>query len=140
MEDPVNYGAVLVSGIAAVIIGALWYGPVFGKIWMRLAGLTPEGMKAMKMSPVVSMLGGLITALLIAYVLAHGIVFGNAYTHMGGVSGALTGALWYWLGFAVPLTAGGFLWEGKSWKLWALHAGYYFVSFMVMGGILGAWS
>lgn len=70
--------------------------------------------------------------------LAHGIEFGNAYLGTSGVSGGMQGAFWYWLGFAVPLTSGSFLWEGKSWKLWALHAGYYLVSLLIMGAILGS--
>ncbi len=140
MEDPTNILAVLASAVFAVVLGGLWYGPVFGKMWMKLIGMTPEKMKAMPLSPVVAMLGGLITAFLMAYVLAHGIIFGNAFTNMSGIEGGVTGAFWYWLGFAVPLTGGAFLWEGKSWKLWVLNAGYYLVSLLGMGAILGAWS
>lgn len=140
MEVPINYLAVLLAAVSAVVIGGLWYGPVFGKPWMQMAGLSKEGMKSMKMTPAAAMVGGLITALLMAYVLAHGIAFGNAYTNMSGIAGGMTGAFWYWIGFAVPLTAGGFLWEGKSPKLWLLNAGYYFVTLLVMGAILGGWA
>jgi len=72
-----------------------------------------------------------------AYVLAHATVFGIAYTGIGGAVGGMLGAFYYWLGFAVPLTAGSYLWEGKSIKLWVLNAGYYLVSLLVMGAILG---
>lgn len=140
MEDPTNILAVLASAVFAVVLGGLWYGPVFGKMWMNLTGMTPEKMKAMPLSAPVAMLGGFITAFLMAYVLAHGIIFGNAFTHMSGIEGGMTGAFWYWLGFAVPLTGGAFLWEGKSFKLWVLNAGYYLVSLLGMGAILGAWS
>jgi Protein of unknown function (DUF1761) len=140
MEIPINYLAVLLSGVAGVAIGAVWYGPLFGKQWMHMTGITQEGMKAMALTPLVAMIGGLITALLMAYVLAHGIVFTNAYMGTMGIGGGMTAAFWYWLGFVVPLTAGGFLWEGKPWKLWALHASYYLVSLLVMGAILGGLS
>lgn len=138
MEIPINYIAVIGAAVAAIVLGALWYGPVFGKQWMALAGLTKEGMKSMKMSPAVAMFGGLITSLLMAYVLSHGITFGNAYLGTSGVAGGMMGAFWYWLGFAVPLTGGAYLWEGKSIKLWILNAGYYLVALMLMGAILGA--
>jgi Protein of unknown function (DUF1761) len=140
MEISINYLAVLVSAIAAIAIGYVWYGALFGKAWMRMTGLTPESMKSMKMTPLAAIVGGLITSLLMAYVLAHAIVFGGAYTQIFGVTGGLMGAFYYWLGFAVPLTAGVFLWEGKSWKLWALHASYYLVTLLAMGAILGGWS
>lgn len=133
---PINLVAVVLAAIASFVIGWIWYGPLFGKMWRRLIGLSLEDMKNMKMSPMVASLGGVITALLMAYVLAHGIAFGNAYLGTEGLSGALQGAFWYWLGFAVPLTSGGFLWEGKSWKLWALNAGYYLVALMSMGAVL----
>jgi hypothetical protein len=139
MEVPINYLAVLISAIAAVVIGGLWYGPLFGKMWMKLAGISKEGMKSMALSPLQAMVGGFIVSFLMAYVLAHGIVFGNAYTNMSGMTGGLMGAFWYWLGFIVPVTAGVFLWEGKSAKLWLLNAAYYLVSLSVMGAILSSW-
>ncbi|HYD93269.1 MAG TPA: DUF1761 domain-containing protein [Candidatus Paceibacterota bacterium] len=138
--EPVNIAAVIAAAAASFVIGMLWYGPLFGKVWMKMMGFTAESMKAMKLSPVTAMVIGAITTLLTAYVLAHGIVFGNIATGMFGVGGGLTGAFWYWLGFAVPLSAGAFLWEGKSFKLWAFNAAYYLVSFLVMGAILGAWA
>jgi len=137
MMPDINLVAVLVAGIFAVVVGAVWYGPLFGKMWRRLIGMSMEDMKNMKMTPVAAMIGGFITALLMAYVLAHGIVFGNAYLGTSGIEGGMQGAFWYWLGFAVPLTGAGYLWEGKSVKLWVLHAGYYLVALLGMGAILG---
>ncbi len=140
MEVPINYVAVLLAVVAAVIIGVLWYGPLFGKAWMNLMGFTAESMKAMKMSRTGAFIGIIVMSFLTAYVLAHGLVFGNAYLGMSGVGSSMMGAFWYWLGFAVPLTAGSYLWEGRSWKLWALNAAYYLVSFLVMGAILGSFA
>lgn len=135
--DPVNFTAVIVAAIVGFGIGWIWYGPLFGKMWRRLVGLSIEDMKSMKMSVIGASVGGLITSFLIAYVLAHGIFFGNAVMSTSGIGGALQGSFWYWLGFAVPMTSMGYLWEGKSVKLWILNAGYYFVTFMVMGVIFG---
>ncbi len=132
----VSLPAVIGAAIASFLIGWIWYGPLFGKMWRHLIGLSLEDMKKMKLSPLIASLGGVVTALLMAYVLAHGIAFGNAYLGTEGVEGALQGAFWYWIGFAVPLTSGAFLWEGKSWKLWALNAGYYLVALMAMGFVL----
>ena len=38
-----NYLSVVIAGVSAFILGWLWHGPLFGKIWMRLSGETmPE--------------------------------------------------------------------------------------------------
>lgn len=137
MEVPVHYFAVLIAAVVSVGIGALWYGPLFGKQWMELAGITKEGMKSMALSPLAGMVGGFVTALLMSYVLLHITVFAFAYLGTSGVLGGMSSGFWMWLGFAVPLTGGGFLWEGKSFKLWVLHAAYYLVSLLSMGAIIG---
>jgi hypothetical protein len=135
----VNLLAVAVATIVAFVIGMLWYGPLFGKQWMKMMGYTPESMKAMKMSPMGSMIWMFVLSALLNYVLAHGILYGNIALNMSGVGAGLTGAFWFWLGFAVPFTAGSYLWENKSWKLWAFNALYYLVTFLVAGAIFGAW-
>ena len=140
MEDPANLYAVLAATVASMILGTLWYGPVFGKLWRHLEGLSLEDMKSMKLSPAAAMGLMAVLSFLMNYVLAHGIAFGNAYTGMSGAEGGMTGAFWYWLGFALPLTAGSFLWLNKSWKLWAFNAGYYLVALLVAGAILGSWA
>ena len=143
MEVPINYLAVLASGVAAMILGSLWYGPLFGKQWIALMGfdqqkvaeMQAKGMQAMWKNYALMFVG----ALIMAYVLAHGLVFGNAYLGTGGISGGLQGAFWYWLGFIAPVTLGVVLWDGKPWKLWFLNAGYYLVLLLVMSIILSLW-
>ena len=68
----INYIAVIVAAGANMIIGWLWYGPVFGKQWIRLMGFTKEQMeiaktKGMAKSYVIALLSAFVTA----YVLAH---------------------------------------------------------------------
>jgi len=47
MEWDVNYWAALVSVVAAMAIGAIYYSPaVAGKAWMNAIGKTPEEIKA----------------------------------------------------------------------------------------------
>jgi len=139
MEIAINYLAVLTATIVAMGMGTLWYGPLFGKAWMRMMGFTPESMKAMKLSPLAAMSIMAVLSFLMMYVLAHAILFGVAYTGIGGVIGGMMGAFYYWLGFALPLTAAPFLWENKTWKLWLFSASYYLVALLIAGAILGGW-
>ena len=41
----INFWAVLVAALSSFVIGSLWYGPLFGKTWMKLNGLTDENLK-----------------------------------------------------------------------------------------------
>jgi hypothetical protein len=140
MGVPINYWAVIVAAVVQMVLGFLWYGPLFGKTWATLMGFTPEKMneqktKGMTVNYIIMALG----ALLMSYVLAHGLIFGNTYLHMAGATSGLQGAFYYWLGFIVPVSLGTVLWEGKPWKLWFINAGYYLVGLGLMGMILSAW-
>ncbi len=140
---PINYLAVVACAVAAMAIGFVWYGPLFGKKWSELMGwgaMTPEALKEKQKAAMPGYAVSFVGALVMAYVLAHGLVFGNAYLHTSGISGGLQGSFWYWFGFVVPVTLGTVFWDGKPWKLWFINVGYYFVQIMVMGAILGFWS
>jgi hypothetical protein len=140
---PVNYLAVFASMVVMMVLGSLWYGPLFGKPWIALMGIDPQkasnmqaqGMGAMWKSYALMALG----ALAMSFVLAHLIIFANAYLGTSGVSGGLQGGFWSWLGFVVPVSLGTVLWEGKSWKLWCINAGYYLVGLLLIGVLLAVW-
>ncbi len=141
---PVNYLAVLVAGVANFILGWLWFGPIFGKVWMGTMGMTMEKVEVMKAEGKMkgmwkNYLLTFVGSLLMAFTLFHVITFGSAYLHITGVSAGLQGALWNWIGFVLPVTIGVVLWDGKSWKYWAITYVYYLVGLLMMGAIIGAW-
>ncbi|MBK6498787.1 MAG: DUF1761 domain-containing protein [Saprospiraceae bacterium] len=37
-----NWLAILGSGLVPMAVGALWYGPLFGKVWMKEADMSLE--------------------------------------------------------------------------------------------------
>ena len=45
----INWLAVLVSVIANMVIGAIWYGPLLGKPWMKELGFTMEDIQGSPM-------------------------------------------------------------------------------------------
>jgi len=116
-------------------LGMLWYGPVFGKQWMKLSRITPQRMKSMPLTPAKAMGIGCIATLVMAFVLGHFVDIMGAKTWG---QGAQTG-FWVWLGFMAPLTLGVFLWEGKPFRLFVLNAAYYLVQVLIMGAILAVW-
>jgi len=138
---PINYWAVLVSAVAAMGLGYLWYGPLFGKPWVVLMGWSKAEMEAkMKAGVGPQYLLQAVGALLMAYVLAHFVIFAGAYLHQSGVTAGLEVGILSWLGFVAPVTLGSVLWDGKPWKLWMINAGYFLVDLVIMGLILGWWA
>ena len=137
---PINYLAVLAAAIVNMIIGFLWYGPLFSKQWVALSGISSEQLekakaKGMGKSYFIAFLGSLA----MSYVLAHALVFASTYLHVQGIQAGLTGGFWNWLGFVIPVTLGSVLWEQRPWKLWFINIGYYLITLMAMGIILSLW-
>lgn len=138
MVVEINYGAVLVAAISNMILGMLWYGPLFGKQWMKCMGWKESDMEKMKNDPKMRSkmplyyLGGFISALVMAYVLSHIIDYAGATDLMGGVMAAF----WVWLGFVATVLFSSVLWEGKAVNHYLLNVGYYLVGLVIMGVIL----
>jgi len=126
----INVMAVIVAGVVAWVIGALWYSSLlFGKQWMQLANL-----KDTKPNPA-TFIVGLLTYIVMAYVLAHVLGAYNSTTVMAG----LQGGFWTWLGFVATITLGSVLYEQKPLALYILNNAYNLISFLVMGVILAVW-
>ncbi len=137
---PVNYVAILVAAMLSMALGYAWYGPLFGKPWMKLVGMSKESMKGIKPNEMTKLYGiQFVGSLLMAFVLSHALVFASAYLGTNGVSAGIQTGFWNWLGFVAPVTVGSVLWEGKSWKLWCLNNSYYLVSLLAMGVLLSLW-
>lgn len=140
MMVPVNYWAVLVAAIANMVLGSLWFGPIFGKAWVKSSGMTQADMeKAKKKGMGGSYVLMFVGSLIMAYVLAHALIFANAYLGMSGISSGLMVGFLNWLGFVAPVTIGVVLWDGKSWKSWTVTYIYNLVGLMLMGVILASW-
>ena len=134
---PINYLAVVLAMVASMVIGFLWYGPLFGKTWIALMGFSQAQMEKAKAAGMGKQLGLMaVGSLVMSFVLAHALVFASAYLNASGVSAGLMAGFWNWLGFIAPVTLGSVLWEGKPWKLWLLNNGYHLVTLCVMGVIL----
>ena len=134
----VNLWAVLASAVASMVIGSIWYGPLFGKKFMVAIGMdkwTPEQKAAEMKKMWVSYALQLLASLVMFYVLA-GIIAGFGHLTAGG--GIMT-ALIMWAGFVVPVKLGEALWGGKK-TLFLLGTFNMLVTLLAAGAILGAWN
>ncbi len=131
----INWWAVLVAAAANSAIGALWYSPLlFGKPWARLHGRRFEELPRSRNLRTIAPLSAALTVL-IAFILVHFIRYDGAITAVRGVAAGF----WLWLGFIAAVTAAASLFEGRSWKLWTIDAGYWLTVFLVNGALLAAW-
>ncbi|TMC45359.1 MAG: DUF1761 domain-containing protein [Chloroflexi bacterium] len=129
----VNYIAVVLAAVVALVIGFIWYSPrVFGTRWMAYLGTTqaqlgnpgPTGMAV-----------GVVASLINAWVLAV------LSLNLGGktlTDGIMLGVL-AWLGFMATITAAQISFEKKPWGLWVLNNAHNLLVQVIMGAIVTAW-
>lgn len=137
MGIEVNYVAVLAAAVASMALGFLWYGPLFGKVWMKLKGYTHEGLKAeqKKMGPLYGL--SFMVALITAYVLTHVMALSSNFYGYDPVTGGLTSAFWSWFGFMMPVQITATIFGDKNWKLLGIDSGYQLASVLAMGVVIG---
>lgn len=137
---PVNYLAVFVAAVASIVLGFLWYGPLFGKPWMKIMGFTTADMEKAKKQGM-GKTYFLMTAgsLVMAFVLSHVVVFSAAYLKSTPLMTGIMTGFWMWLGFLATTQIDEQLWGNKPWKLYAINTGYRLVSLVAMGVILSLW-
>lgn len=130
--DDVNWAAVVVIAILNIVLGMLWYSPqVLGKAWLEFMHFQESDCKC----TVWHMVGGFISALITAWVLALFIDLAAAVTLQEG----LKVGFFAWLGFVATTHFSGVLWAKKPWQAYLIDSGFYLVFFLIAGGILGVW-
>jgi hypothetical protein len=127
----INWLAVIVAAASGFVIGGIWYGPLFGKAWMAVTGMTEEKARAGNMARTFSLtyVLNLIASVSLAMFLGP-----KADWLFGLIAGLLTGATF--VSTALGIT---YLFEQRSLRQFLINAGYQTVNFATMGVILGAW-
>ena len=137
LPHPINYLAVLVSGVAIFILGGLWYSKaMFVKPWMMALGIpdkppTEEQKKMMPMMLAQAFIGAVVSSYIMAVLLNH-------FINLTALRGACVGAgVWFGFGGVTSYVNGNFAQRSKM--VWAIDAGYNVVSFAIAGVILALW-
>lgn len=121
-----TYISILVAAIASFAFGWLWYGPLFGKSWMKLVGLTMKDAKKADMRT--NMIVGFVSAIVMATVLSRFIG--------SDVLGAIQTVALIWLGFLATTGLGATLWEQKPMKLYWINSIHYLGVFVIQATVL----
>lgn len=140
----INWLAIVAAAVLPLVTGFLWYGPLFGKAWMKESGMTEE--KAKQMNPAKTYGIAVILSFFIAFSIwpmvftgggpgmPHGVEPYLTFKH-GAFHGAMLGIF-----VAFPVLAINSLFEQKSFKYVAINAGYWILTMALMGGIINAWT
>jgi hypothetical protein len=131
---PVNWLAVVLGAAAFFLVGAGWYGLLFGKAWQRELGMTEADVAASKarggghMAKVMGLC--FVAELVIAWMLAHLIARTSPEPHVVMMFAGGFGAF-----LMTPAIAINYLYQNRSLKLFAIDAGHFIVGMLAMGGV-----
>jgi Protein of unknown function (DUF1761) len=123
----INLLAVIIAAACGFMVGGIWYGPLFGKIWQREIGLSDEQLKSGNALKIygTAFLFSVLSAVMLGHLFAKMGVSEFHTTMMISVGIAL--------GFIVPATGTNYLFGHKSGKLFAIDAGYWIAFYAAMG-------
>jgi hypothetical protein len=130
----INYLAILVCAVFAMVLGAIWYGPLFGKPWMNEMGYNEEDLKK-DFNPAKTYGLTFITHIVLIYVLARFLGYVGTQGIWEGIRIAFLG----WLGFIAATKMMNYLFEQKSAKFFFINSLYHLVVLLVSAVVLSLW-
>lgn len=161
----INFYIFFLAALVPLVIGFVWYGPLFGNIWMKEMQFTKESLagKNMALTFVLCYVFSVLIAFLLQYLVIHQsgvfstllesgstelqgetlVYFEDFMTKYGNnyrtfKHGVLHGTMSGFF-FVLPILSIIAMFERKSVKYVAINAGYWIVTLAIMGGILCQW-
>lgn len=161
-----NFNVLFLAALVPMIIGFVWYGPLFGNAWMKEMGFTKESLAGTNMvkTLIISYVFSFFIASFLIFVVIHqsgvystlagepgfnekageGFAFFQDFINTYGDRfrtfghGALHGVITS-IFFVLPILSIVALFEKKTVKYVAINAGYWMVTLAIMGGIVCQW-
>jgi len=136
LEGGINVWAILVSGVISMVIGFIWYGPLFSKPWSAYTGWTNEKIRSlsggsMALTYILTFLAAVVQAFVLAVVARS---LGATAWSDGLILGLLAGVGFTALGFATS-----FLFEHKPFGFWLIVSGYEVVYLAAAAVVVTVW-
>ena len=127
----VNWITVVVGAVFNLSLGAAWYGPLFGKLWLKVIGRKEDEIQSRVTMYLLPLLAGLAAS----YVLAV-MIGGLGITRWWqGISVGII--LWLGIGASATLTTGTF--EDSPRGAWLLFTWYQLVVYGSQGLMFALW-
>ena len=132
--------AVIVATIVSFAVGGIWYGPAFGKAWMAALGKTDADMETMRKRAPKGFAAGLVGAFIASFVL--GLLIRKRRQRRWAAQGDRWRPHRRFPGLVrVPHDdrVSGAIFEGRPGRLVGINQGFWILSYLLMGAILGYW-
>ncbi|MCU0434983.1 MAG: DUF1761 domain-containing protein [Bacteroidia bacterium] len=159
-----NFPVLLLTSLIPLVIGFIWYNNfLFGKAWMKASGMTEEKMKGGNMAVIFGLtyVFSIMASMVLMFLVIHqasvpSIFMGDpdmldkntelgrflellntkyAYNYRTFKHGMFHGTI-AGLFFALPVIGMIALFERKGWRYILIHAGFWTLCLMLMGGVL----
>jgi hypothetical protein len=122
----VSLVATLVATVAGFVLGALWYGPLFGTAWMAARGVSGDELQR-RVNPGVAYGVTFVLGLVASFV--FGMFLGpHPSLALGLGAGASAGVCW-----VATALATNYLFEGRPASLSFINGGFHAVRFTLIG-------
>ncbi len=133
------------SVVSSFMLGFLWYGPLFGKTWVKLSKINfdkdcnnecinEEIQRGMKLSLLNAILSSLVLTVLVQ--IWRPSVWNAGPDYESKLFYGTCTAFTIWIGFYVPIGLNSVAWECKSWSLFLFNTGYHLTNLVLMSVIL----
>jgi uncharacterized membrane protein len=126
-----NYIAIIVAGVVYFVLGAVWYGAIVNKPFLKYRGDISDDTGAAPLD----YLFVFVCQLAQAFVLAIVMRLAGATTLEHGIAVGLAMAAGF--GISNTFVYGNF--HGVRRELWLLESAYVLIAFVVMGALLALW-
>lgn len=124
----INLLAVVLGAAAFFVVGALWYGVLFGRAWQRAAGLSDEALKGGNMALIFGLT--FLFELLIALTVWHSVARSAASDR-----GVMMMAVGFGAAIMVPAIGINYLYLRKTLTHFLIDAGHIVIGMATMGAV-----
>ena len=162
-----NFLFIAIAALVPLVMGFIWYGPLFGNAWMKEMGFTKESLEGKNMT--LTFILCIVFSLLLAFILQTLVihqwgVYSSLMGEPGFAEGAAGEATTYFKDFmntygdrfrtfghgalhgtilgifvVLPILSIIAMFERKSVKYVAINVGYWTVTLAIMAGIICQW-
>ena len=129
----VNWWVILVCAVISMIVGFIWYGPLFGKPWGNMTGWTKEKVAAL---PQGNMIRSYVLAFIAAFIIAMILALTLAATSSQGVGEGVLTSVILWIGFTGATIGVNMTFQRRPISLYGIEAGYHLVAMIIYSILL----
>ncbi|WP_379547980.1 DUF1761 domain-containing protein [Qipengyuania sp. DSG2-2] len=119
---------IVLAALAFFVVGALWYGVIFGKAWQKAAGMSDEQIQSGSMLKIFGLT--FLFELLIATVLAHQFAMTGASDRA-----IMMISVGFAVGVMIPAIGINYLYLRKTAAHFFIDAGHFIVGMTAMGSV-----